>query len=160
MTCIILLRGYNHFRNDNHNSINESRPYGGTAVCSKIPYFPGYPYCLNIYGIEVTLISHEDWTILGIYIVRLLCQAVTEVLNGISSENITIVGDLKVSWLIDTEKRPLYHILVNDKHYKQLISKHTCGESKYLGSCFRNISLIIKQSEPHFMPCTKNDKYM
>ena len=69
---------YDLFRNDNHNSINESRPYGGTVVCSKIPYFSGYPCnCLNIYGIEVTIIkviSHEDWTILGIYIVHQKCQ--------------------------------------------------------------------------------------
>ena len=55
-------------------------------------YFPGYPYCLNIYGIEVTIIkiiSHEDWAILGIYRspkmpVRQLCQAITEVLNIIT----------------------------------------------------------------------------
>ena len=53
--------------------------------------------------------------------VRQLCQALTEVLNGISPENIIILGDLNVSWLIYTEKRPLY-LLVNDKHYKQLIS--------------------------------------
>ena len=51
------ITGYNLFRSDNHNAINESGPYGGTAVCSKIPYFPGYPYCLNIYGIEVTIIK-------------------------------------------------------------------------------------------------------
>ena len=31
------ITGYNLFRNDNHNSINESRPYGDTAVYSKIP---------------------------------------------------------------------------------------------------------------------------
>ena len=91
MTCIIIITGYNLFPNDNHNSINESKTYGGTAVYSKIPYFPGYPYCLNIYGIQVRviyIISHEDWTILGIYRspkvpVRQLCQAITEVLKFI-----------------------------------------------------------------------------
>ena len=91
--------------------------------------------------------------------VRQLCQAITVVLNGISPENIIILGDFNVNWLIDTEKRPLYNLLVNNKHYKQLIStyttdsktvidhiiihKHSCGEPKYSGSCFRNISLII-----------------
>ena len=86
------ITGYNLFRNDNHNAINESRPYGGTPVCSNISYFlPGYPYCLYIYGIEVTIkiIRHEDWTILGLYCspkvpVRQLCQTITEVLNGMS----------------------------------------------------------------------------
>ena len=123
------ITGYNLFRNDNHNSINGSRPYGGTAVYSKIPYFPGYPYCLNIHDIEVTIIkiiSHEDWTVLGIYRspkvpVRQLCEAITEVLNSISPENIIILGDFNVNWLNDTEKRPLYNLLVRDKHYKQLI---------------------------------------
>ena len=78
-------------------------------------YFPGYPYCLNIYGIEVTIIeiiSHEDWTILGIRSpkvpVRQLCQAITEVLNSISPENVIILGDFNINWLIDTEKTSLY----------------------------------------------------
>ena len=31
------ITGYNLFRNDNHNSVNESRPYGDTAVYNKIP---------------------------------------------------------------------------------------------------------------------------
>ena len=58
------ITGYNLFRNDNRNSINGSRPCGGTAVYNKIPYFPGYPYCLKIHvhGIEVTIlkiIGHE-----------------------------------------------------------------------------------------------------
>ena len=42
--------GYEPFRNDNSNSSNASRPYGGTAVYSKIPYSTGYPCCNNIHG--------------------------------------------------------------------------------------------------------------
>ena len=38
--------------------------------------------------------------------VQQLCQAITEVLNDISPENIIILGDFNVNWLIDTEKRP------------------------------------------------------
>ena len=57
--------------------------------------------------------------------VRQLWQAITEVLNSISPENIIILGDFNVNWLTDTEKRPLYNLLVNDKHCKQLISTHT-----------------------------------
>ena len=74
--------GYDLFRNDNPNSSSTSRPYGGTAVYSKIPYLPGYPYCNNIHGIEITVIKITglpDWTIIGIYRspkvpVRQLCQ--------------------------------------------------------------------------------------
>ena len=35
------IAGYVLFRNDNLNSSNGSRSYGGTAVYSKIPYLPG-----------------------------------------------------------------------------------------------------------------------
>ena len=45
--------GYDLFRNDNSNSSNASRPYGGTAVYSKITV------------IKIT--SLVDWTIIGIY---------------------------------------------------------------------------------------------
>jgi len=92
------ITGYNLFRNDNHNSISGSRPYGGTAVYSKIPYLPGYPYCRNIHGIEVTIIkiiSHEDRS--PKVPVRQLCEAITEVLNSISPENIIILGDFNVN---------------------------------------------------------------
>ena len=54
MYCI---PGYELFRNDNSNSSNASRPYGGTAVYSKIPYLTGYPCCNNIHGIELTIIK-------------------------------------------------------------------------------------------------------
>ena len=47
--------------------------------------------------------------------VQQLCQGITEVLNSISPENIIILGDFNVNWLIDTEKRPLYNLLVNNK---------------------------------------------
>ena len=55
--------GYALFQNDNLYSSNGSRPYGGRAVYSKIPYFPGYFYCLNIHDVEITvmkLASVED----------------------------------------------------------------------------------------------------
>ena len=141
------MTGYNLFRNDNHNSNNGSRPYGGTAVYSKIPYFPGYPYCLNINGVEVTIIkivSREDWTILGIYRspkvpVRQLCEAITEVLNSIAQENIIILGDFNVNWLIDTERRPLYNLLVKDKHYRQLISTYTTDSKTVIDHIYTNI---------------------
>ena len=52
------ISGYNHFRNDNLNpSDGLVRPHGGTAVYSKIPYLPGYPYCHNIHGIANTVIK-------------------------------------------------------------------------------------------------------
>ena len=42
------------------NSSNASRPYGGTAVYSKIPCLPGYPCCNNIHGIKFRACLHGD----------------------------------------------------------------------------------------------------
>ena len=148
------IAGYNLFRNDNHNSNNGSRPYGGTAVYSKIQYFPGYPYCRNIHGTEITvikIISHEDWTILGIYRspkvpVRQLCQAITEVLNIILPDNHIIVGDFNINWLIETERRPLHNLLVRDKHYKQLISTYTTDSKTVIDHIYTNIGHLEIQA--------------
>ena len=45
--------GYSLFRNDSQSSV-VPRPYGGTAVFSRIDFMPGYPCCHNINGIEIT----------------------------------------------------------------------------------------------------------
>ena len=93
--------GYELFRNDNSYSSNASRPYGGTAVYSRIPYLPRYPCCNNIHGIELTVIkitSLVDWTIIGIYRSP---KAIAETLNSIMPDhNIIILGDLNINWLL------------------------------------------------------------
>ena len=127
---------------------------GGTAVYSKIPYFPGYPYCHNIHGVEITvmkLASLEDWTITGIYRspnvpVRQLCEAITGVLNSISSHNNIIIGDFNINWLVETDRRPLYNLLVRDKHYKQLISTYTTDNNTVIDHIYTNISNIDIQA--------------
>ena len=140
--------GYELFRNDNSNSSNASRPYGGTAVYSKIPYLPGYPCCNNIHGIELTIIkitSLVDWTIVGIYRspkvpVRQLCQAIAETLNSITPhDNVIILGDFNINWLVETERRPLFNLLVRDKHYKQLISTYTTDNKTLIDHIYTNI---------------------
>ena len=146
--------GYDLFRNDNSNSNNGSRPYGGTAVYSRIPYLPGYPYCHNIHGVEITVIkitTHEDWTILGIYRspkvpVRQLCQAMTELLNGISPNNNIILGDFNINWLVETERRPIYNLLVRDNRYKQLISSYTTDNKTLIDHIYTNILHLDIQS--------------
>ena len=71
--------------------------------------------------------------------VQQLWQAITEVLNGISPGNIIMLGDLNVSWLVDIEKRPLYNLLVNDKHYKQLISTYITDSKIVIDHIYTNI---------------------
>ena len=147
------ISGYNLFRNDNANSTDELvRPYGGTAVYSKIPFFPGYPYCHNISGIEITVIkvmTHENWTILGIYrspkvSERQLCEPISEVLNTILLDNSIIIGDFNINWLIETERRPLYNLLVRDKGYKPLISTYTTDSKT--DHIYTNIPHLVVQA--------------
>ncbi|CAB3979620.1 ATP-dependent DNA helicase PIF1 [Paramuricea clavata] len=45
--------GYSLFRNDISQYSGPGRPYGGTAVYSRIPLQEGYPYAHNLNGIEV-----------------------------------------------------------------------------------------------------------
>jgi hypothetical protein len=69
--------------------VNNVGPYYGTAMYSKVPFLPGYPYSHNINGIELTIIkitSHPDLTIVTIYrspqiSIHQLCTALTEILQ-------------------------------------------------------------------------------
>lgn len=48
---------YALFRNDDSSTRTENiRPFGGTAVYSRLDYYPGYPYCLNRNGVEITVL--------------------------------------------------------------------------------------------------------
>ena len=53
------------------------------------------------------------------------CEAISEVINTILLDNSIIVGNFNINWLIETERRPLYNLLVREKGYKQLISTLT-----------------------------------
>ena len=58
------------FRNDSLSIANGGRPFGGTAVYSRVPYVSGYPYSHNINAIEFTIIkitTHPNLTIIGVY---------------------------------------------------------------------------------------------
>ena len=51
------ITGYTLFRNDSQLDVFNTRPYGGTAVYSKIPFLPGYPVWNNTGGVEITIIK-------------------------------------------------------------------------------------------------------
>ena len=53
------INAYVLFRNDSQSTTVNSRPYGGTAVYSKVDFSPGYPYCQNINGMEIIIIRLE-----------------------------------------------------------------------------------------------------
>ena len=78
--------------------------------------------------------------------VRQLCEAITEVLNNISLDNNIITGDFNINWLIETDRRPLYNLLVRDKHYKQLISTDTTDNNTVIDLIYTNIYNIDIQA--------------
>ena len=63
------LDGYSLFRSDGTSTTNV-RPFGGTAIYSRIDYYPGYPYFFTSNGIEITIMRFmipPHVTIIGIY---------------------------------------------------------------------------------------------
>ncbi len=122
--------GYMLFRNDIANYSGPTRPYGGTAVDSRVPLVDAYPYAHNINGIEFTVIktiSHPDLTIIGSYrspkvgMSHLLAAILTILDEDTSSQNI-IIGDFNVNWMVESERQSLHNVMVVENGYKQLIS--------------------------------------
>lgn len=71
---------------------------------------------------------------------RQLCEAISEVLNAIILNSTCIIaGDLNINWLIETERRPLYNLLVRDKGYKQLISTCTTDHNTAIDHIYTHI---------------------
>ncbi len=122
--------GYKLFRNDILNYSGPARPYGGTAVYSRIPLMDGYPLGRIKNGVEFTVIKtndRPDLTIIGLY--RSPKIAVSHLLDALhiirdensSSQNL-IFGDFNVNWMIESERQSLYNLMVIENSYRQIIS--------------------------------------
>ena len=65
------IKDYTLFRNDDTTRVSQNtRPFGGMAVYSRLDYYPGYPYCANTNGIEITVIRlmiMPHISIVGVY---------------------------------------------------------------------------------------------
>jgi len=135
------------FRND-AASLHNERPYGGTAVYTHIDYYPGYPYCRNQNGIEITvmrfMIIPHITAVIAIYRppaipIRQLCSALTELL-ALSSTTLKIfIGDFNVNWLNITERATLYNLFITENHYQQLISRYTTDNKTCIDHIYTNI---------------------
>ncbi len=127
MYCI---DGYRLFRNDISNYSGPTRPYGRTAVYSRIPLIDGYPLTRSMNGVESTVIKTNDCpnlTIIG------LCRspkiAISRLLDALriihdensSSQNLVIV-DFNVNWMLESERQSLYNIIQNNRYSEN--SKH------------------------------------
>ncbi len=119
---------YRLFRNDILNYSGPTRPYGGTAVYSRIPLMDGYPLGRIINGVEFTVIKKNhrpDLTIIGLY--RSPKIAVSHLLDALhiirdensSSQNL-IFGDYNVNWMLESERQSLYNLMVVENSYRQM----------------------------------------
>ena len=104
--------GFKLFRNDGdmtHHS--NGRPYGSTAVYSKLPFAEGYPYHRNINGTEFTVVkltTKQELTIIGVYrspriAGSLLCSALVDVVAKDTSDQNIIIGDFNIDWMAEAQ---------------------------------------------------------
>ena len=143
------ITGYVLFKNDSQSTTVNTRPYGGTAVYSKVDFFPGYPYCQNINGIEITIIRLEkihQVTTVSIYrspkvAISNMCRALQHILAQLSTQfNIFIhVGDFNINYLVDnTQKRSLYDLFIRHE-YRQLVSCYTTDYRTVIDHIYTNL---------------------
>ena len=93
-------KNYILFRNDGTTTQNV-RPFGGTAVYSRLDYYPGYPICSNRHGVEITILRFmiiPHITIVGVYSsptvsVTVLCNAIQEILDSLPTQVNIFIGD-------------------------------------------------------------------
>ena len=116
------ITGYTLFRNDNNSTSITTRPYGGTAVYSKMPFAPGYPLCN---GIEITIIkvtTTPNLMIIGVYrspkvSVTQMCTALNQILNQYCSHFCIFIGDFNVNWLNQKNKTHLHNLFITINAY-------------------------------------------
>lgn len=139
---------YSMFRNDatvrNHSNI---RPYGGTAVYSCLDYYPGYPYCANTNGIEITVLRFiviPHISIIGIYrspaqSIQQLCAALQSILDSLQTELNLFIGDFNINWFNVANHLPLYNFFLNDHGYRQLVKCTTTDNNTCIDHIYTNL---------------------
>lgn len=141
------LEGFTLFRNDGQSS-SSNRPYGGTAVYSKLKFAPGFPYRHNRNGIEITVLRLSVLANVNIIViyrsqtvpVHQMCLALQDILHlQPSSSHQIITGDFNVNWFDITDRCALFNFLVRDHSYRQLISEYTTDNSTRIDHVFTNI---------------------
>ena len=136
---------YTLFRNDDTSNQNQ-RPYDGTAVYSRLDYYPGYPFHCNRNGVEITvlrLMVAPHITITAIYrspkvpMIQ-FCRALNDVLTMSLTEYNVLIGDFNVNWLNTKQKEPLYNIFIRT-HYRQLVSCYTTDNKTCIDLIYTNL---------------------
>ena len=142
-----VITGYELFRNDASAS-GSVRPYGGTAVYTRLDYYPGYPYTLNRNGIEITVLRFvmlPHITIVAVYRspripVAQLCFALREILITLPMSYNIFIGDFNLHWLNEQKRTPLYNLFVEQFNYKQLVTCYTTDNRSCIDHIYTNLS--------------------
>ena len=122
------------------------RPYGRTAVYSRVDYYPRYPYCRNTNGAEITVLRFLNLphvTIIGVYHsprvpLRQLSVALSELLDQPLSHTNIFIGDFNVNRYIETERAPLYDLFSRYNH-RQLVSCCTTDSKICINHVYTNL---------------------
>lgn len=148
-------KNYSLFRNDAQLRNNQNtRPYGGTAVYSRLDYYPGYPYSSNRNSIEITILRFiviPHVTIVGVYrspgiSVQSMCGTIKETLESLATQYNILLGDFNINWLTDCQRTPLYNLFIRDRGYRQLVSCTTTDRN----TCIDHIFTNLPESQIHF----------
>lgn len=174
MNDIYAIDEYSLFRNDSTSTCG-MRHFGGKAVYSRVDYYPGYPYCHNTNGVEITVLRFLNLphvTIIGVYCsprvpLRQLCVALSELLDQPLSRTNIVIGDLNVNWCIETERASLYNLFARN-NYKQLVSCSTtdtktctCMDHVYTNppATYVNLPILERYFSDHKGVCALVDSF-
>ena len=108
---------------------------------------PGYPLAHNTNGIEITVMKVmilPHVTIIGVYCspkisVQQLCHTLNELLSISTSQFNIVIGDFNINWLDETNRRPLYNLLINEKNYRQLTTSYTTDNRTTIDYIYTNL---------------------
>ena len=126
--------------------------------CSRVDYYPGYQYCRNTNGAEITVLRFLNLpyvTIIGVYHsprvpLRQLSVALSELLDQPLSHTNIFIGDFNVNRYIETERAPLYDLFSRYNH-RQLVSCCTrdskiCINHVYTNLPATHVNLLILET--------------
>lgn len=132
------------------------RPFGSTALYSHVDYYPGYPYCHNTNGIEITVMR---FIILPGVTIRAVWRSpkvsatqvnmvLTELLDLFASQQCIFVGEFNVDWFNETQRMPLLGLF--ERHnYQQIETNPTTDNKTCIDRVYTN--LAMSQMEVHVL---------
>ena len=145
------IKDYTLFRNDDTTRVSQNtRPFGGMAVYSRLDYYPGYPYCANTNGVEITVIRlmiMPHISIVGVYRspavpITQLCSAVQHMLDSLPTQVNIFIGDFNVNYFNSSQSASLDNLFVRDNNYRQLVSSFTTDRN----TCIDHIYTYLSES--------------